>query len=74
MHEKILNSTKTLILIFVFIIIAGIFSYSSLPREADPDISLPVIYVSLTHEAISPDDSERLLVKPMEKELKKLKV
>ena len=72
MHEKILNSTKTLILIFVFIIIAGIFSYSSLPREADPDISLPVIYVSLTHEAISPDDSERLLVKPMEKELKKI--
>ena len=72
MHEKILNSTKTLILILVFIIIAGIFSYSSLPREADPDISLPVIYVSLTHEAISPDDSERLLVKPMEKELKKI--
>lgn len=72
MHEKILNSTKTLILIFVFIIIAGIFSYSSLPREADPDISLPVIYVSLEHEAISPDDSERLLVKPMEKELKKI--
>ena len=72
MHEKILNSTKTLILIFVFIIIAGIFSYSSLPREADPDISLPVIYVSLAHEAISPDDSERLLVKPMEKELKKI--
>ena len=56
MHEKILNSTKTLILIFVFIIIAGIFSYSSLPREADPDISLPVIYVSLAHEAISPDE------------------
>ena len=72
MHEKILNSTKTLILILVFIIIAGIFSYSSLPREADPDISLPVIYVSLTHEAISPDDSERLLIKPMEKELKKI--
>ena len=72
MHEKILNSTKTLILIFVFIIIAGIFSYSSLPREADPDIRLPVIYVSLAHEAISPDDSERLLVKPMEKELKKI--
>ena len=72
MHEKILKSTKTLLLIFSFIIIAGISSYTSLPREADPDISLPVIYVSLSHIGISPDDSERLLIKPMEKELKKI--
>ncbi len=72
MHEKILKSKKTLLLIFSFIITAGIYSYSSLPREADPDISLPVIYVSLLHTGISPDDSERLLIKPMEKELKKI--
>ena len=72
MHEKILKSTKTLLLLFSFIIIAGISSYTSLPREADPDISLPVIYVSLSHIGISPDDSERLLIKPMEKELKKI--
>ena len=43
-----------------------------LPRESDPDISLPVIYVSIFHKGISPTDSERLLIKPLEKELKNI--
>ena len=46
--------------------------YFSLPKESDPDISIPVIYVSMSHKGISPDDSERLIVKPMEKELKNI--
>ena len=41
-------------------------------QESDPDISIPVIYVSMSHKGISPDDSERLIVKPMEKELKNI--
>ena len=72
MLEKILKSEKALLTILFFFICSGIFSYKSLPREADPDISIPVIYVSLFHQGISPEDSERLLVKPLEKELKKI--
>ncbi|MFQ5766317.1 MAG: efflux RND transporter permease subunit, partial [Rhodospirillales bacterium] len=37
---------------------------------ADPDIQIPVLYVKLSHEGISPEDAERLLVKPMEEELR----
>ena len=67
-----MDQQKQLLLCFFFIILFGIYTYNSLPREADPDISLPVIYVSFIHTGISPNDSERLLIKPMEKELKNI--
>ena len=49
-----------------------LYKYISLPKESDPDISLPVTYVSLKHDGISASDSERLLIKPLEKELKNI--
>ena len=64
MIDKILNSSKLLLTILFFLITFGFYQYNTLPRESDPDISLPVIYVSLYHKGISPIDSERLLVKP----------
>ena len=72
MIDKILNSSKLLLTILFFLITFGFYQYNTLPRESDPDISLPVIYVSLVHEGISPTDSERLLIKPLEKELKNI--
>ncbi len=72
MLKKLLLSSKTILTLLFFIFVYGLFTYSTLPREADPDISLPVIYVSVHHTGISPDDSERLLIKPLEKELKKI--
>ena len=73
MIDKILNSSKLLLTILFFLITFGFYQYNTLPRESDPDISLPVIYVSLMHKGISPTDSERLLIKPLEKELKNIK-
>ena len=54
MLDKILNSSKVLLTILFFSISYGIYSYNTLPREADPDISLPLIYVSVLHKGISP--------------------
>ncbi|MDF2368897.1 efflux RND transporter permease subunit, partial [Sneathiella sp.] len=39
---------------------------------SDPDINIPIIYVSMTHEGISPEDGERLLIRPMELELRSI--
>lgn len=72
MLERILSSSKALLTVLLFSLIFGLYSYISLPREADPDISLPIIYVSISHQGISPQDSERLLIKPLEKELKNI--
>ena len=48
----------------------GISSYIQIPKEAAPDVDIPVAYVSVGYEGISPEDSERLLVKPLEKHLR----
>jgi multidrug efflux pump len=49
--------------------IFGFFSYLSMPRESNPDIDLPYISVVVPYPGVSPEDSERLLVKPLEVEL-----
>ncbi|MGD8691885.1 MAG: efflux RND transporter permease subunit, partial [Methyloceanibacter sp.] len=64
--------SRTVVLAFVMIIIMGAIAYTTIPKEAEPDIQIPIIYVSMTYEGISPEDSERLLVRPMEKELQSI--
>ncbi|MSP83476.1 MAG: efflux RND transporter permease subunit [Alphaproteobacteria bacterium] len=54
----------------VLILVAGAYAWISIPKESDPDVNIPIIYVSLAHEGISPEDAERLLVRPLEQELK----
>ena len=56
--------------ILIFIIAAGSTTYVSIPKEAVPDVNIPIIYVSLSQKGISANDSERLLVKPIEDEIK----
>ena len=50
-------------------LIAGALSYASLPKEGEPDIEIPALFVSVPFPGISAEDSEKLLVKPMENEL-----
>ena len=47
----------------------GFFSYLAMPREAQPDIDLPYISVIVPFPGVSPEDAERLLVKPLEVQL-----
>jgi multidrug efflux pump len=49
--------------------IFGLFAYFSMARESEPDIDLPYISVIVPYPGVSPEDAERLLVKPMEVEL-----
>ncbi len=59
-------------MILALLILAGIVSYISVPKEAEPDIDIPQIYVNIIHEGISPEDAERLLLRPMETELRSI--
>ncbi|MDA1326355.1 MAG: efflux RND transporter permease subunit [Proteobacteria bacterium] len=63
---------RTTIAVLLLLLITGMSSYINIPKEAEPDINIPIIYVNMTHEGISPEDAERLLVRPMEKELKSI--
>jgi len=65
-----IRNNRTVLLLFLFIFVAGITAYQEIPKESDPDIAIPILYVSISHEGISPEDAERLLVRPVEKELR----
>tara|TARA_B110001469_G_C9646287_1_gene326826 strand:+ start:1346 stop:4465 length:3120 start_codon:yes stop_codon:yes gene_type:complete len=66
------SRSRTVLLGLLFVLIFGATAYQNIPKEAEPDIAIPFIYVSMRHEGISPEDAERLLVKPMEKELQSI--
>ncbi len=71
--ELAINNTRLTLSVLVFLLISGALSYISIPKEAEPDIQIPTIYVSLGYAGISPEDSERLLLRPMETALKNVK-
>ena len=64
--------SRTVLLILVLILVGGVQAYLGIPKEADPDVQIPIIYVAMTHEGISPEDAERLLIRPMEQELRSI--
>ncbi|MEM1317186.1 MAG: efflux RND transporter permease subunit, partial [Pseudomonadota bacterium] len=68
----ILSRPKTVVMLMLVMIFAGAYSYITIPKEAQPDIDVPVYFVSVTQQGISPGDSERLLVRPMETKLRGL--
>ena len=72
MLETILNRPKTVMTMMLVMLFSGIVTYITIPKEADPDIDVPIFAVTITLQGISPEDSERLLVKPMETELRGL--
>ena len=67
-----LSHSRTVLMIFVLLLVSGVVTYSNIPKESNPDVPIPVIYVSIVHDGISPEDAERMLVKPMERELRSI--
>lgn len=70
--EAALTRTRSVLMVFVLLLISGAITYTNIAKEANPDITIPNIYVSMVHDGISPEDAERMLVRPMEKELKSI--
>ena len=56
--------------VLVFLLLAGLSAYVSIPKEAEPDIKVPIVYVMVTQRGISPEDAERLILRPLETQLK----
>ncbi|MCP4385887.1 MAG: efflux RND transporter permease subunit [Hyphomicrobiales bacterium] len=65
-----IDHARLTIAILLFLLVAGASAYINIPKEAEPDITVPIIYVQLSQSGISPEDSERLLIRPMESTLK----
>ncbi|MDN5938961.1 MAG: efflux RND transporter permease subunit, partial [Salinisphaera sp.] len=63
---------RTVLVALVAVLIAGSVAYVDIPKESSPDVTIPLIYVSMVHRGIAPEDAVRLLIKPMEQELQAL--
>ena len=50
--------------LLVFLLVAGLVAYRTIPKEAEPDVKVPIIYTQLSQRGISPEDAERLRVVP----------
>jgi multidrug efflux pump len=70
--ETAIANARLTISVLVFLMLAGAMAYVSIPKEAEPDVQIPILYVSMHYTGISPEDSERLLLRPMETALKSI--
>ncbi|MEZ9391029.1 efflux RND transporter permease subunit [Vibrio splendidus] len=70
--DAALSRARTMLSLLALILVAGAATYITIPKESSPDITIPIIYVSVGHQGISPTDAERLLVRPIEQELRSI--
>jgi multidrug efflux pump len=68
--DAAINRSRTTLLILAMIVIAGVAADRAILVESEPHIEVPFFVVTIPHEGISPEDSERLLVMPMETEMR----
>ena len=69
---SIIGRTRTTLSLLALMVCVGFAARSALPIANDPHVDLPLFYVGVSLDGISPEDAERLLVQPMEIELRKL--
>ena len=62
------NKTTVFFLTFLLIVL-GISSYISLPKDSYPEIEQPIVYIGTAHPGNSPLDMENLITRVIEKEV-----
>ncbi len=64
-----LDRARAVFLVLVLLLLIGGIGYVSIPKEAQPDIDIPIMLVNVSHPGISPEDAEKLLLPPLENRL-----
>lgn len=67
--EAFVDRSRATIAFLIMVVVLGIFSYMGIAKESTPDVKIPIIYLVVTHQGISPEDAERLIARPLENEL-----
>jgi len=68
--EAVVNNKITVYILTLIIVVFGITSYVSLPREASPSIKIPYVFIATVYPGVSPQDIENLVTQEIEKEVK----
>jgi multidrug efflux pump subunit AcrB len=68
--DTAIKNRISVVVLAIIILIVGIYSYSILPRESDPDITIPYVFISTDYKGVSSSDIETSITIPIEKKLK----
>lgn len=63
------KNRTTVIVISILIAVFGMYSYNAMPKESFPEVVTPEIYVATPYNSSSVVDIEKLITKPLEKEI-----
>ena len=67
-----IERARMVLAILICAVVAGAATYVGLPKEADPDIPIPYVAITVPLAGVTPEDAERLLVKPIEQEIQSI--
>jgi multidrug efflux pump subunit AcrB len=65
-----IKNKTSIYLMMIFITLAGLYQFMTLPKEQFPDIVIPTIYIQTIYVGNSPKDIENLVTQPIEKQIK----
>ncbi|MEQ8582723.1 MAG: efflux RND transporter permease subunit [Marinoscillum sp.] len=64
-----LNNRTTVYVLTILVVIIGLLTYLTLPKESFPEVKQPIVYIGTPHPGNSPVDMENLVTRPIEKEV-----
>ncbi len=70
--EIAVRKRVSVIFMSIVIIIFGVYAYFALPRESEPDITIPYVFIKTDYSGVAPEDIEKQITIPIEKKLKGL--
>ncbi|MFA7555099.1 MAG: efflux RND transporter permease subunit [Spongiibacteraceae bacterium] len=70
--STLIHHYRSVLCVLALILLIGVFAKSNTAIESNPSITIPYVYVYVYLDGVSPEDAARLLVRPLEKELRSI--
>lgn len=64
-----INQSVTVVVFLALLVVVGTYCYVTLPREAAPEVIVPIVNVTTTYQGVAPEDMESLVTIPIERKL-----
>lgn len=71
--QAIFHQSKMLLTLMVILLCASVYAVYEIPKERDPDIQIPYLFVSVSMPGISPQDAVNALYKPLDNAVRNIK-
>jgi len=72
MSRLAINRPTSIFILMILIFITGFSAYTSLPREASPEVQIPYLIITIPYPGSSPQDVESLVIDKLEAEMQNL--